>query len=206
MRIIIVISGSALWFGWCAKNASEVQATYVSPILYENRTCQQLAEEATRIPGRAATAAGEQDRKATNDKVATTVAVIVFWRAAFLVGGDGGNAAALRTDMRYRLDRNGRTEDRESRGCAVVGEIKKERYVYHHCTGCSDKCQGNPASCRREYMREEALEAQFTELLGRLRFGDEVLEWVRDALHASHADERREHEEAIRRHQVQTAR
>jgi site-specific DNA recombinase len=30
-----------------------------------------------------------------------------------------------------------------------------------------------------------------------------VLTWVRDALHASHADERREHEEAIRRHQAE---
>jgi site-specific DNA recombinase len=29
-----------------------------------------------------------------------------------------------------------------------------------------------------------------------------VLEWVRDALHASHAHERREHEEAIKRHQA----
>ena len=57
--------------------------------------------------------------------------------------------------------------------------------------------------CRRKYVREEALEAQFTELLGRLKFDDEVLEWVREALHASHADERREHEEAIRRHQVE---
>ena len=55
-------------------------------------------------------------------------------------------------------------------GCAVVGEIKKERYVYYHCTGYADKCRSNPASCRRKYVREEALEAQFTELLGRLRF------------------------------------
>jgi len=84
-------------------------------------------------------------------------------------------------------------------GCAVVGEIKKERYVYYHCTGYADKCQGSPASCRRRYVREELLEKQFTELLGRLKFDDEVLEWVREALQASHADERREHEEAIRR-------
>ena len=88
-------------------------------------------------------------------------------------------------------------------GCAVVGEIKKQRYVYYHCTGYADKCQGNPVSCRRKYVREESLEAQFTRLLGRLRFDDEVLEWVRDALHASHADERREHEEAIKRHQAE---
>jgi site-specific DNA recombinase len=50
-------------------------------------------------------------------------------------------------------------------------------------------------------VREEILEKQFTELLGLLKFDDEVLEWVRDALHASYADERREHEEAIKRFQ-----
>ncbi|WP_074974978.1 recombinase family protein [Nitrosospira multiformis] len=91
-------------------------------------------------------------------------------------------------------------------GCAVVGEIKKERYVYYHCTGHADKCQGNPATCRRKYVREEVLEKQFTELLGRLHFDHEVLEWVRDALHASHADHRREHEEAIKRHQSESKR
>jgi site-specific DNA recombinase len=81
----------------------------------------------------------------------------------------------------------------------VVGELKKQRYVYYHCTGYADKCQGNPASCRRRYVREEALEQKFTELLDRLRFDDEVLEWVRESLQSSHADERREHEETIRR-------
>jgi site-specific DNA recombinase len=84
-------------------------------------------------------------------------------------------------------------------GCAIVGEIKKERYTYYHCTGYADKCRGNPAACRRKHMREEALEQQFTGLLGRLHFDDDVLEWVRDALHASHAEERREHDETIKR-------
>ncbi len=84
-------------------------------------------------------------------------------------------------------------------GCSVVGEIKKQKYIYYHCTGYADQCRGEPVTCRREHVREEGLEQQFTEMLGRLRFDDEVLEWVREALHASHADERREHEEAIRR-------
>jgi site-specific DNA recombinase len=88
-------------------------------------------------------------------------------------------------------------------GCSVVGEIKKQRYVYYHCTGYADKCRGNPASCRRRYVREEVLEQQFAELLGRLHFDEEVLDWVRDALRASHADERHEHEEAIRRLQAE---
>ncbi|MDQ3773602.1 MAG: zinc ribbon domain-containing protein [Pseudomonadota bacterium] len=62
-------------------------------------------------------------------------------------------------------------------GCSVVGEIKKQRYVYYHCTGYADKCQGNSATCRRRYVREEVLESQFTALLGRLQFDDEVLAW-----------------------------
>ena len=88
-------------------------------------------------------------------------------------------------------------------GCSVVGEIKKQKYIYYHCTGYADKCRGEPASCRRKYVREEVLEKQFTAMLGQLRFDDEVLEWVREALHASHADERHEHEEAIKRLQAE---
>ena len=84
-------------------------------------------------------------------------------------------------------------------GCSVVAEIKKQRYVYYHCTGYTGKSEGTPGTCHRKYVREEVLEQQFTDLLGRLRFDDEVLSWVRDALRASHADERRDHEDAIAR-------
>jgi hypothetical protein len=48
-------------------------------------------------------------------------------------------------------------------------------------------------------VREEVVGQQFSELLGRLTFDEEVLAWVRDALRASHADEKREHEAAIGR-------
>lgn len=84
-------------------------------------------------------------------------------------------------------------------GCSVVGEIKKRKYVYYHCTGYADKCRGDPATCRHKYVREEALEQQFSAMLGQLRFDNEVLEWVREALHISHAEERREHKKAIDR-------
>ena len=84
-------------------------------------------------------------------------------------------------------------------GCSVVGEIKKQKYIYYHCTGYADKCQGEPAVCRRKHVREEALEEQFSAMLDQLRFDDEVLEWVREALHASHSDERIEHETAVKR-------
>ena len=84
-------------------------------------------------------------------------------------------------------------------GCAVVGEIKKQKYIYYHCTGYADKCRGDPTTCRRKHVREEVLEQQFTDMLGGLHFDDEVLEWVREALRASHSEERQEHEDAIKR-------
>ncbi|WP_246678417.1 MULTISPECIES: zinc ribbon domain-containing protein [unclassified Mesorhizobium] len=84
-------------------------------------------------------------------------------------------------------------------GCAVVAEIKKGKYVYYHCTGHSDKGRGGYAECRRKYDREEVLEETFGGLLDKLHFDEEVLDWVRDALKASHADERKEQEQAILR-------
>ena len=84
-------------------------------------------------------------------------------------------------------------------GCSLVGEIKKQRYIYYHCTGYRGRC-------KEPYVREEVLERHFCEMLGRLRFDGEVLEWVREALHASHSDEKREHEAAIAAFQAQQKR
>lgn len=79
----------------CASSASEVSATYVSPLQYQHLTCTQIAGEAERVSRRAAELSGVQDGKRTSDVVATTAAVIIFWPAAFLVKGDGQTAAEL---------------------------------------------------------------------------------------------------------------
>ncbi|HMF22723.1 MAG TPA: hypothetical protein VKG24_11435 [Pseudolabrys sp.] len=81
--------------GACASYSEKVPATYVSPMIYENMSCKQIAEEASRVSRRAAEAAGVQDSQATKDSVVTGVAIVVFWPAAFFVGGDRGTAAEL---------------------------------------------------------------------------------------------------------------
>ena len=35
-------------------------------------------------------------------------------------------------------------------GCSIVGEIKKQRYIYYHCTGYKGRCN-------EPYVREEVL-------------------------------------------------
>jgi len=79
----------------CAKEASQVGPTYVSPVTYESYTCQQLAEEAQRVSARAAEAAGVQDQKATNDKVAMGVGIVIFWPALLFTKGNDENTADL---------------------------------------------------------------------------------------------------------------
>ena len=47
------------------------------------------------MSARASQGAGAQDEKSSNDAVATGVAIVLFWPAAFFIKGDGATAAEL---------------------------------------------------------------------------------------------------------------
>jgi len=94
VRIIVALL-AALALAACAKAADQVSAAYVSPIPYQSYTCQQLGQEAERIASRAVALTGAQNQRAVSDAVVTTVALVVFWPAAFLVGGDNAQTAEL---------------------------------------------------------------------------------------------------------------
>lgn len=70
-------------------------------------------------------------------------------------------------------------------GCALVGEIKKGKYIYYHCTG-------NKGKCDEPYTRQEVLEQEFERGLKRLTFDDTIFDWMREALIESFADEKRD--------------
>lgn len=85
----------ALGVAGCASASKDITPTYVSPYMYDNLSCQQIAMEAQNVSARAAEAAGSQDSQRTKDAVVTGVAIVVFWPAAFFVGGDKQTAAEL---------------------------------------------------------------------------------------------------------------
>src|SRR6201987_108694 len=94
MRILgIVALGAAL--GGCASSSADITPSYVSPVTYQSFTCQQLGLEAQSISTRAAALSGAQDSQRTKDGVATAAAIVIFWPAAFFVGGDKQTAAEL---------------------------------------------------------------------------------------------------------------
>lgn len=93
MKVRIILLCAAL--GGCASSSTDIAPAYVSPVMYQSYTCQQLALEAQGVSARAAALTGAQDKQRTNDTVATTAALVIFWPAAFLVGGDKQTAAEL---------------------------------------------------------------------------------------------------------------
>ncbi len=77
-------------------------------------------------------------------------------------------------------------------GCAMVGEIKKQRYVYYHCTGYRQKCP-------EPYTREELLTGQIVERLRELVVPKPITDWLRAALVDSDANEKRARQQALAR-------
>jgi hypothetical protein len=78
----------------------------------------------------------------------------------------------------------------------LVGEIKKGRYVYYHCTG-------NRGKCPEPYTRQENLTESFAHILQELVIPQAVLDWLGDAVLASDRTEQAAREQSIKRLQAQ---
>jgi hypothetical protein len=94
MRKILCV-GLGMAVAACASKSIDVAPSYVSPIQYNNYTCDQLQAEAQRVSHHAMAAAGAQDKRRSNDAVATTVGVVLFWPSLFFIKGDNEKTAEL---------------------------------------------------------------------------------------------------------------
>lgn len=77
-------------------------------------------------------------------------------------------------------------------GCLFVGEMKKGKYVYYHCTG-------NRGKCPEPYTRQERLQCEFTKILGEIVNPPIILEWLGDAVLASDRTEQAARTHSIKR-------
>ena len=84
-------------------------------------------------------------------------------------------------------------------GCSMVGEVKKGRYVYYHCTGYRGKCP-------EKYTREEILEQQFAAVLRGLVVPPAVLTWLQSELVESDQTEQAARAQVMRRQQMELER
>ena len=75
-------------------------------------------------------------------------------------------------------------------GSSVTAEIKKDRYIYYHCTFDKGNCGG-------AYVRGEELERQFEGIFAGFEFPEAIVEWIRDALQQSAREQAEFHNNAI---------
>lgn len=79
-------------------------------------------------------------------------------------------------------------------GCAIVGELKKGKYVYYHCSRMKKEC-----GSKAVYIREEVLAQQFEETVKSIKVPDEIITYVVNALKESCQDKSKYQEEEIAR-------
>lgn len=60
-------------------------------------------------------------------------------------------------------------------GCLLVGELKKGKYVYYHCTG-------NRGKCPEPYTRQEILAREFANVLQDLVIPESILAWLSESV------------------------
>jgi hypothetical protein len=77
-------------------------------------------------------------------------------------------------------------------GCLLVGELKKETYVYYHCTG-------NRGKCPEPYTRQEKLSSGFASVLQELVIPPPILEWLGYAVLESDRNEHAARADAVKR-------
>jgi hypothetical protein len=71
----------------CATASHDIAAAYVSPIQYQSYDCDQIAAESQRLTGRAQQLGARLDQAAQNDKAIMAASLLLFWPAAFALGG-----------------------------------------------------------------------------------------------------------------------
>lgn len=84
--------GAAVLLVGCASGSKDIRSSYVSPMTYENYTCQQLVTENERLQRQITSVAGAVDKKAHGDKVKMGVGLVLFWPTLFFLKGDGVEA------------------------------------------------------------------------------------------------------------------
>ena len=99
-KIVSIVLSAALLSG-CATASSDVQATFVSPVQYSSYDCTQIEAQMMSVSNRVRDAAGAQDKKAKNDKIAMGVGLVLFWPALFFLAGSDQKAQLAQLKGEY---------------------------------------------------------------------------------------------------------
>lgn len=118
LRVALCFSGA------CATSSKNIGTAYVSPIQYNNHSCDQLRQEYMRISSRVIEVANKQDSAASRDAVAMGVGLVLFWSALFLLAGSKGSPDEL---ARLKGERDAIEVSAIEKNCQLAQQIADEK-------------------------------------------------------------------------------
>ena len=69
-------------------------------------------------------------------------------------------------------------------GCAITSEIKKNKWIYYHCTGNSPQ----PCSQKKQYIKQEEIDLQVDEAIKRVVIDEKLADYINSLLEESYKD------------------
>lgn len=132
MRIIMAVSSAVAGLALvsCASSPNKIGAQYVSPMIYQDYDCDQIAMEQHRIERRTGELYQSLKREANADKWQMGIGLVLFWPALFMLeGGDGPEATEY---ARLRGEYNALSEVSIMKRCQLkfkddLGDVVKEQ-------------------------------------------------------------------------------
>lgn len=95
MRKALLLAAGLASLTACTPSPDKVTSAYVSPNVYQGQTCNELLEERNQIASNVNQLAAAQKKASTTDAVATGVALVLFWPAAFALAATDDQSAQL---------------------------------------------------------------------------------------------------------------
>ena len=138
----------------CASSPDKMQASYVSPLIYKDYSCDQLIQESDNVSRRENELYHSLKKEADNDTAQMAIGAVLFWPALFfLEGGDGPQAAEY---TRIKGEKNALQEAAVQKNCSadVIAKLKvleftgKKVSIHEKATNDGDK--SDMASDRNE--------------------------------------------------------
>jgi hypothetical protein len=108
----------------CATSPDNVKPAYVSPLAYAAYDCDQLQAEIIRLQGRVSDTTSKQRSAASSDTVATTVGILLFWPALFILAADNDQSDEL---SRLKGEYEAAEKAAVSKSCSYSSELLAAR-------------------------------------------------------------------------------
>ena len=77
----------------CARSSEKVPSAYISPLIYQDYNCKQIAAEMHRVTRRVYDTGAAVDDAAGADAMKMGVGLLLLWPTLFFIDGDGPEAA-----------------------------------------------------------------------------------------------------------------